>query len=169
MAQIDWHIIIESWKKDGMGDLGPTLPFIIGALAMKNGCIRPGMSEIKAVLHQMENEPAQGRATIVVWCADIKAPVFQSVTHEFAAHYHKGKTIGLLGPDRVAESVWFGQNLAGRWDCEDACRLIELLALDAEAPVAAKHYSRNPNARMEYEYGEFRAREIAYIRRVLQI
>jgi hypothetical protein len=155
MAKPDWFILIEQWKPQHMGDLGPTLPFLVGAIAYKREQKRTGLLEIQALLDEIVYHPMDGYSTVVVWCRDIGAPVLNlwPVNSPYI-----GSSGVILRPSGTGASVFFGENLQGRWNSEDGAELLNLLLQDAAGPVSAGKFSRRP-----FEYEDFPIGEIEYI------
>lgn len=58
-----------------MGEVGITLPFLVGALATKFGNARPSAQDIRLLLQEIANNPVKGYVTEVRWCQNVEAPV----------------------------------------------------------------------------------------------
>src|SRR5438128_2536803 len=162
MTKPDWFILMEQWKPQRMGENGVTLPFLVGAIAYKEGKKCTGVPEIQAILDAITYHPMEGYFTFVFWCPIIGAPVLDPKPLHFP--YKKSLAV-ILRPSGGGESVIFGANLQSRWNSKDAKELLNLLLEDAVAPVGSGNYSRRRKAgTVEYEYGGFTSKEIEYIK-----
>lgn len=153
MAKPDWFVLIEQWKPQGMGELGATLPFLVGAIAYKRKQKRTGLLEIQTLLDDIVHRPMDGYSTVVVWCRDIGAPVLN--LWQLDSLYKIESLAVIFRPSGTGASVIFGENLKGRWNSKDSAELLNFLLQDAVGPVSAGKYSRN-----EFEYGDFLIGEI---------
>lgn len=78
MTKPDWFMLLEQWKPRRMGELGVTLPFIVGAWAYKAGQTDLGAQQVRNVLEDITKHPVEGCVTEVSWCNNISAPVLNT-------------------------------------------------------------------------------------------
>ncbi len=163
MNKPDWFLIVDHWKSEGMGDNGVTLPFIIGALAIKSGRITLTPRELLA---GMIEHPVDGCVVLISWCSFIEAPVLSIWTDETARTMKP--EIAFNRPSGEGASLAIGINLISHWNCNDPQIILQRIIDDANKPVLEQRFSRRckPGS-SEYEYGDFSPKEIDYIRRVL--
>jgi hypothetical protein len=165
MAQPDWFVLIEQWVPRKMGQTGVTLPFLVGALALKAG--RSGhlaARDVRQVLDEITTHPVDGYVTEVIWCHYIDAPVF-TVTRADARDRIR-PTVAVRLPVGVGESLVFGPNVYNRpgWG-QDAAASFERLVADAAEPVSMGTYSRRPKqGTINFEHADFSEKERDYIR-----
>jgi hypothetical protein len=162
MKKPDWFILIEQWKKKGMGERGVTLPFIVGALAHKRGEGDLGAQHVRNVLEDIRKHPVEGHVTHITWCHDRAAPLLEVMRIEDALK----TSVTIPRPSGEGDSIVFGRLLYDRWKSKDPDDLLRQLEDDATEPVSKGHYSRKKiwkEDHFETEYGDFEAKELDYI------
>lgn len=158
----DWFVLIEQWVPRGMGKYGPTLPFVVGALAHKTNEVETGMHHIEKLLDDIVRVPIAGYVTQLSWCANISAPVL--TTRRMDDRYRMRSPISLSDGTGTAEVFVFGQDLISRWKLKDASTALDRVKQDAAGPVEKRQYSRNwSSTAHQDEYGDFLPGEIQYI------
>jgi hypothetical protein len=166
MDKPNWFILIDQWKSQKMGQYGVTLPFLVGALAYKNGRTSASVDDIQQLLDDIVNRPVDRYITEVSWCHDISAPVLN--LRRLDDVYRMKATASITPLSIGRESIAFSLNLQARWRSKDGYALLARLLEDAKKPIATGAYSRNRKVGMtEYEYGEFQVQELDYIKRSL--
>jgi hypothetical protein len=162
MNKPDWFALIEGWKAKGMGNSGPTLPFLVGALARTSGRQPTTASEIQDLLKDMADNPVASYTIHVSWCPTIDAPVFSSV------HTPRATAPLALDENGVSSepgSLEFGRDIRSKhgFDCSQTQDCIRKLAEDAFGHVSKGNFSRNKCSTGLYEYGPFTRHEIDFI------
>ena len=66
----DWFILLDQLVKQGKGDFGPTLPFLVGAIAYKNGQTNLIIKHVQKVIDEIAYNPVEEYFTEVRWCHD---------------------------------------------------------------------------------------------------
>ncbi len=148
-----------------MGEMGPTLPFIVGALAV--GAERPAtVSNLDALLDEMISHPIHDFVTEASWCPNIQAPV---ITLGAMYGYRMRSPLVIERVDRSGDSFVFGQNLISHWQMKDSTAALRQLRDDAVPPIETQQFSRNwHTASRSYVYGPFLDGELDYIKLVLR-
>ena len=170
MTKPDWFILIEQWKPKGMGEYGPTLPFLVGAIAYKSGYTDLNVQQVRDVLNEIAQHPMEGYVTEVRWCHDIDAPVFNTRPIDFP--YKMPSSVAIPRPSGKGESIVFSQNLQSsfHFDSTNPSTLIDRLIEQAMGPISEGLYSRQRKAGgIEYEYGEFQAIDLGYIHKTIML
>jgi len=166
MKKPDWFILIERWVPEGMGEFGVTLPFLVGALALKAGDTRLNSSHVRTLPEKIIASPVHGYVTEVSWCANIAAPVFN--TKAIDSPERMRSPAGMAPPSGHEQSLVFGPNLLSHWCCTNPSVLFERLVEDATEHVSKGQYSRiRKPGTTEFEYGHFLPGEIAYITKMI--
>lgn len=166
MNKPDWFILIERWVPERMGDLGVTLPFLVGALAFKAGRTSSDPSDARNLLTKISTNPVDGYVTEVSWCANIKAPVFN--VKRIDSPLRMNASTAITHPSGQGQSLVFGPNLCSHWKSTDPAILLDRLAQDATEHIVKGRYSRNRKAEsMEFEYGDFLPGAVSYIKRTI--
>lgn len=166
MVKPDWFILIERWVPERMGDLGVTLPFLVGALALKTRDTNLNASHVRRLLDEMVANPVHGYVTEVSWCHAIDAPAFNTKTAD--SRNRMSSPAGIAPPSGHGQSLVFGSSLFIKWGSSDPSVLLDRLVEDATEHISRGRYSRNRNAgTTEFEYGDFLPAEIAYITRMI--
>jgi hypothetical protein len=156
-----WFALIDQWRTQGMGEMGPTLPFVVGALALKTGRTA-SIADAEAILDDMIAHPMPGVVIEVSWCPNIGAPVF--TRGELNGLRMRSKIV-FPRTDRTGDALVFGENLVSRWKLKDAAAGLQQLVDDAAGPIKAQQFSRNWDvAGRNYIYGPFLSGEIDYIK-----
>lgn len=162
MKKPDWFLIIEQWAPKRMGEIGVTLPFLVGALAYKAGHTNLGAKHVRDVLNDIIKHPVENYVTEVSWCHNISAPVLN--IKRIDSPERMQSLVVIPRPSGKGESLVFGRNLEFRWDSKNPWVWYERLVEDAEKPVSNGKYSRKRrDGGVEFEYGEFRDNELDYI------
>lgn len=163
MSKPDWFALIEGWTAKGMGSSGPTLPFLVGALALSSGRQPTDASEIQHLLEDMADNPVPSFAIRVSWCPTIGAPVF-SIVHASHANtpppLDDGNSVSSeRGP------LEFGSDIRSKhgFDCSRTQDCIRKLAEDAFGHVSRGNVSRNKRNTGLYEFGPFTRHEVDFI------
>ena len=160
----DWFKLIQNWKPAGMGAIGPTLPFLIGSLNLRKGQTSSTEEEVRAIVNQIIREPVPGYVTEIVWCTNIKAPVFQVSKIEA----RNRMTCGLPNDPGTTQNISFSNNLAFQYESKDPTVLLEKILTETTGAVSTGRFSRNLNWNTgAYEYGDFRPAEIEYINKTM--
>lgn len=167
MNKPDWFTLIEGWTVMGMGNSGPTLPFLVGALALSSGRQPTNAYEIQRLLEDMAGNPVPGCVIHVSWCPTIDAPVF-SIVHTSHANARPALDNG--------NSAWsgrrpleFGDDIRSKsgFDCTQDQDCIRKLAGDAFDPVRKGNFSRTRRSTGLYEYGPFTQHEVNFIKSII--
>ncbi len=165
MAKPDWFILIDQWVKQGKGDLGITLPFLVGAIAYKYEQINLSFHHVQKIVHEIAYNPVEGFFTEVRWCHDIDAPVFN--TREVNWPYKLASPVEIPRPSGEGKAIVFSKDLQSTFhlNSTDPKTLLDRLAQHATEPVSKGRFSRS---RKEdgtgFEFREFSAVDLEYIK-----
>ena len=164
MTKPDWFLPIEGWKPHGMGTTGPTLSFVVGALAHRSGSKPKSASEIRYLLDAMATLKVPGQYIHVSWCPTIEAPVFSLCEQPKPAW-----KIWPGGDTAEHAPLEFGPDIRSKagFNCSDQAACIRKIADDAWESVELGDFSRSKGASGMCEYGPFHPHEIQFIERVL--
>jgi len=162
----DWFKLIKAWRDQG--HYGLTLPFIVGAIAFRNGRCVVERGETESLLTQMIEGPVTGFIVQIRWCMDYQSAVF-TVYEEDSPYrlFNDNGGVEIKNTTRPAPVIVIERNLAARWNLPyDGNRLIAAL-IDQAEPIA--HQGRFSKSWKEdgLEYGPFQDEEIRFIREVL--
>lgn len=158
-----WFVLVESWPRRGPGAFGVTVPFLVGALAMRKN-VRPTPAQVEPLLTEMCKSPVHGYVTQVSWCPDIEAPVLSVVAAD-SPYDRMSSPAKVPHPSGRGESLVFGGNLVYRWGTKEPEELLRKLRDDATEPLSLGRCSRRRNSVTgKMEYGDFSAHEIDFIR-----
>jgi hypothetical protein len=159
----DWFLLIRDWRASGMGAVGITLPFLVGALATKANNSQPSAQDIRLLLQKITVAPVDGYVTEVRWCPDTDAPVLSvaATASKFAlalkSHFSSTTGQTSLGFSEDIHSM-FGLNCSGSDEC------LEALIANARPYVEARTFSRHRDAKTgERTYGDFSEKERQFI------
>ena len=162
----DWFKLIKAWRDQG--HYGLTLPFIVGAIALRNGSSVVERGEIESLLKQMIEGPVTGFIVHIRWCMDYQSTVF-TVYEEDSIYRLYDKGVEIRNATRSEPVIVFEKNLAARWGLpHDSKRLIAAL-IDEAAPLAqegrfSKFWTENGR-----EYGPFQDEDINFIHEILEM
>jgi len=168
MTLPDWFVLLEQWKKQGRGEYGPTLPFIVGATAYKNGQINLNTEHVQKVIDEIAYNPVKGYFTEVRWCPDIDAPVFN--TREISWLYKLVSQVEFVPPSSEKKSIVFGQNIQSgfHFGTSDPVTLLDCLVQHATEPVSKGMFSRcRAKDGLHCEFREFSENDLEYIRNTI--
>ena len=160
-----WFLIAQQWKKK-MGDVGVTLPFLVGALRKihKN---RESVSISSAgVLDEIINHPVEGFVTEVSLCPNISAPVISVVKSDDNKRRMIAKS-SFSSEFTGGESLVLTSSIHDRqgFDCQDKNECLLKLKEASDKLIDNGQYSRiKVEGKIgEYIYGDFTEREIHFI------
>lgn len=162
----DWFRLIKAWHDQG--HYGLTLPFIVGAIALRNGSSVAGRGEIEALLTQMIEDAVTGFIVHVRWCMDYQSAVF-TVYEEDSPYrlYNDNGGIEIKNTTRPGAVIVIERNLAARWNLPyDGNRLIAALIDQAELLAHEGRFSKSWKED-GLEYGYFADEDITFIREIL--
>jgi hypothetical protein len=164
----DWFLLIRDWVPSGMGSEGVTLPFLVGALGHKTGTTRLDSSNVVALLDEMINRPVDDYVTEVMWCGNIKAPVFR--TRRLDSRERLKPACVIRDTTGQKEVLVFSENIRVVLKSNDSSVLLDRLVVNANEPVSQGKYSRNRKSGtfMEYEYGAYTQRDLQYIEKTIR-
>lgn len=164
MNKPDWFALIEGWTAKGMGNSGPTLPFLVGALALSSGRLPTDASEIQHLLEDIADNPVPGYVIHVSWCPTIDAPVF-SIAHTRHAHARPALNNGNSVHSK-RRPLEFGDDIRSKhgFNCTQEQDCIRKLADDAFDHVSKSNFSRNKCSTSLCEYGPFTQHELDFIK-----
>ncbi len=168
MAKPDWFILIAQWVKTGRGDFGPTLPFIVGAIAFKNGQTSLSVEFVKNILDEIVYNPVEGYFTEVRWCPDINAPVFN--TRENNWPYKLASPVEIARPSGEGKSIVFSKDMQSglHFNTSNSKTLLECLVQHAIVPVSQGKFSRyRSKDGTGFEFREFSKADIGYIQKAI--
>jgi hypothetical protein len=152
----DWFVLMKEWVAQEHGDRGITLPFLVGALALKEQKFQPSSDDVKAIFNEMVTNPVEGYSTEVGWCSSLRAPVLAATP----APRKFNSKVGYQHPSHDWLCVVFGEQLQDRWNSSDADELARELIGDANEAVRDRKYSRDA---LSQSYREFAPWEIRFI------
>jgi hypothetical protein len=112
----DWFVLMQEWVRQGHGDRGVTLPFLVGAIALKSNNLQPTTENARVILEEMITNPVEGHSTDIGWCAALGAPVLAAVTSPSPST----SSIGFARPLTNELCVIFGEQLQRHWNLWDA-------------------------------------------------
>ena len=164
MKYPDWFLIIKKWREKGLGKYGVTLPFLYGAIKMKNGT-----ADLKSIIQEMISAPVEGYIIEISWCADaVKAPVLRA-TQETSTERITYKTVSVPNPSSGKPSLVFDNDLVKKWGDKPQI-LLESLIREAAPAIHSGKYSRHHNDSTGESYnGEFSQRELDFIKETLML
>lgn len=169
MIEPDWFLIVKEWKRQ-MGNVGVTLPFLVGALNYKNRIISSQIKSAQEIVDNIINNPIEGYITEVRQCPDISAPVFSVVKYNDEKNRVLYKSVFYAESSSV-ESLVFSSDLHSKQglNCSEKYECLKKLIEQAEIHISKEEYSKN---RVEgnlgmYEYGGFNQRDLAFIKSVI--
>lgn len=77
----DWHKLIMAWISKGHDGL--TIPFVVGARAMRTGANTAKKADIQTLFNEIIENPVHGNIVYARWCEDIGAIVMASYSKDF--------------------------------------------------------------------------------------
>jgi hypothetical protein len=137
----DWFLLMQEWIKQGYGDRGVTLPFLVGALTLRNRSSQPSTENAKAILAEMIANPVEGYSTDIGWCSTLGAPVLAAVPSPSPAT----SKVGFPRPGDHELRVVFGEQLQRHWNLWDAQSLLNELIDDSRKPILQRRFSSRLN------------------------
>lgn len=170
MNKPTWFVLIEEWSVRGMGSRGPTLPFLVGAIARISSFQPTSVGKIQGLLQDMANNPVSGHGIRVSWCPTIDAPIFSIVrasqSRKLPAH---GSDSG-YSMSAEWQPLEFGDDIRSKHglNCTQIQDCIAKMAEDAFLHVRKGNFSRNRCNSGLYEYGPFTQTEIAFIEAIFR-
>ena len=160
MRKPDWFILIEQWVPRGMGKLGPTFPFLVGAIAYK-ARQAASMQQGENILDDIVQRPLEDYVIEIRWCSDIKSPVLSA--KRIDARYQMSTKATIPRPSGSGDAMVFASNLV-QWQSKDGRVLLKRLLEDSETPISDGCCSRVWNKKIrDFEYVSFLPWEIQYI------
>ncbi len=162
MKPPDWFVLIHDWKAKGMGQVGITLPFLVGALTVQKETA--ATQDIRTLLKEIVENPQAGFVTEVRWCPNVQAPVLSVSSLKdpgklpLKSYFVAKNGQRSFGFSQDVQSM-FGLNCSGKAEC------LEALVSDAAPHVEKRAFSRTTNpTTWEREYGPFTPDEEQFIR-----
>ena len=168
MARPDWFILLDQWMKKGRGEFGPTLPYIIGAIAYRNGQTQLNIEHVQKMIDEIAYNPVEGYYTEVRCCPDIDAPVFN--TRKINWPYKLASEVEFVPPSSENKSIVFSQNIQSsfHFDTSNPDTLLDRLVQHATEPVSKGMFSRcRAKDGMGCEFKEFSENDLEYIRNTI--
>jgi hypothetical protein len=159
-----WFLIIKNWKEKKMGEYGPSLPFLVGSIAYRNGNQTATLEDVYSLLNEFIENHVNGYITIIRWCGDIEEAVISTQPQNFPFYIaikdsfprSDGKDISLAFTEDLMSM--FNLNCTSAKDC------IDKLAFSAKPYVEKGLFSKNINPEtMQREFGSFTDKDIDYI------
>jgi hypothetical protein len=92
----DWFVLMQEWRRQGYGDRGVTLPFLVGAIALRDRNLQPSPESAREILAKMIANPVEDYSTDIRWCPTLGAPVLSAMSSPSPA---KSK-VGFLRPGK---------------------------------------------------------------------
>jgi len=170
MNNPDWFLIIRQWKRS-MGDVGVTLPFLVGALRRKAGTAAEDVTS-SAVLDMIINQPVHGYVTEISRCPNISAPVLSVARIDDKKNRIAVKS-SFMSDFSGIESLVLSINIHSNQglNCSDKNECLRKLIESSDELINNGQYSRikikdKPG---EYEYGDFSDREIKFIESTIMV
>lgn len=160
MTKPDWFLLMQEWVKQGHGDRGVTLPFLVGAIATRNNTLQPTLEDARAILTDMIKNPIEDYSTDIGWCSTLGTPVLAAIASPSPAT----SKVGFARPLGNDLCVIFGDQLQQHWNLWDAQSLLDELIDDARDAITAGNYSRDAK---EKTYRPFEPWEISFIKETL--
>lgn len=154
---------MSEWVKQRWGERGVTLPFLVGALAIKNKNLTTTAEDAQSLLREMVADPVSGYLIEIGWCPMLRAPVLAARKVGSIGFSH---AVGFKHPSNDQLCLVFSQEFQQKGDSSDAESLLKVLIDDAEEPIKNKTYSRDPNSKT---YKEFAEGELKFIREIFAI
>lgn len=145
-----WFGLIEHWRPRGMGNTGPTLPFLIGATRIAGtGSGAPNIADLSDLLYSLQGT---GSPIFIANCSTLHQPIVtlcdQSAT--------------MMLRDLIKKPNGAGSSLyVSREDYDhsgDITSATKALWTIVETAVTSEHYSFNDG-----RYGDYRCWEVEYI------
>ena len=168
MAIPDWFILLDQWVKTGKGDFGPTLPFIVGAIAYKNGQTHLTIEHVQRIIDEIAYNPVEGYFTEVRWCPDIDAPVFN--TRDINWPYKLASPVEIVRPSGEGKSIVFSKDMQSgfHFNSSDPKTLLDRLVQHAIEPVSQGKFSRcRVKDATGCEFKEFSNVDLEYIQNTI--
>jgi hypothetical protein len=166
MVKADWFILIEQWVKTGRGDLGLTLPYIVGAIAFKKKQTNLSVEFVKNILDEIAYNPVEGYFTEVRWCSNINAPVFN--TRENSWPYKLASPVEIARPSGEGKSIVFSKDMQSglHFNTSEPKTLLKCLVQHAAEPVFQGKFARCRSENgTRFEFREFSKADIEFIQR----
>ena len=164
----DWFLLLESWVKEGRGEFGPTLPFIVGETAYKKGQTNLNIEHVQNIIDEIAYHPVEGYFTEVRWCPDIDAPVFN--TRKIGWPYKLASQVEIVPPASKNKSIVFSQDIQSgfHFGTSDTKILLNCLVQHAAEPVSKGMFSRcHAKDGLQCEFGKFSEYDLKYIRKTI--
>lgn len=165
-APPDWLLLMQQWLEQKMGNTGITLPFLAGALALKQGKNHVSVDGLSALINAMVSNPVKEHFVGVRKCAQIQAPVLSSLPFDAPlirkceARSPSGQISFAFSPDAMSA--------LGGLDCNCASGCIEKLIQYSLPFTESGNFSRVYDKKScGFVYSTFRENEIKFIRSVL--
>lgn len=117
----DWFVLMQEWTRQGYGDRGVTLPFLVGAVGLRNRNLQPSRENAREILSEMIANPVEDYSTDIGWCSTLGAPVLSAISSPSPAT----SKVGFLRPGTDEFCVIFGEELQRHWNLWDAQNLAE--------------------------------------------
>lgn len=135
-----WQILLREWIERGMGNTGITLPFLVGALAIKRGKHFASEVEVRELIHTIVSHPVQGHFVGIRRCQNIQAPVLSLLSLKDPM-IRKCKLYSSDGQLSIAFSPDAMSKISGL-DCKSVSGCVEKLILHATPHAATGKFSR---------------------------
>jgi hypothetical protein len=159
----DWFVLIREWRARGIGQVGVTVPFMVGALARASGTEKTDKQDVLSALNDIARHPVDGFVISVSYCPNIQAPVLSA--DSLTDKQRMPLTYYLTG-DNGQQSLGFSQN-AVSFLCLDCSKAQQ--CLNAFAEKAAPHVEKGEFSRVMGEdpwepiYGPFSDSDLQFI------
>lgn len=160
MGKPDWFLLMSAWVKEGHGERGITLPFLVGAIALSRQNENPTIQDARTLLDEMITQPVHEHVVEIAWCSSLAAPILTAN----AAPSPFQPQVGFQFPGGKEMCVVFGLDLQDRWKSSDPIVLVDSLLDESELAISDRMFSRDPNSKT---YKAFERWEKGFIEQVL--
>jgi hypothetical protein len=156
----DWLLLTQSWVEKRHGVNGVTLPFLVGALAYRDGKERPTLADARALLDEMKAHPIATHVVEVQRCGDLGVAVLKAAP----APSQYSPVVGFRSPSGQGFCLVFGPNFTSFWGSPKPEELLERLLDESKLPIEKRTFSRE---RYPQAWRAFKPWEVAFIRETI--
>lgn len=145
-----WLRILNQWVPRGMGNTGPTLPFLIGASRLNSPAAgRPDISDMSRLLAALHNSTTH--YIKIEECGTLHQPVAAEYSRTYVMSAEE-----LVRKPSGTGSLHISKQYQHSGDLEAACASLWAITEDA---LSQQHYSYHVD-----RYGTFTPRDLSFIR-----
>lgn len=161
----DWHKLIQAWISKRR--YGLTIPFIVGARAMRIGANTANKADIQTLLNEIIENPVNGNIVYARWCEDYEAIVMASYSTDFPFR-PRHDVIEFKPSNSTEPSLVVERNVAKKLGATmNHDEILSALIVYAQHQVEVGHFSRfwTIDGRT---YGPFQEEDLEFIQETLK-